>query len=171
MKILSICSTSIHRNHTTTKTAIPNRKRSNSISHFAPSPYPQRYAQPNLLKWCSRRTVRPPPSSPLMKPAEFIRYQHERESSTNSSVRNHRLPPSIPRRSSLQSDNGSWCSIYSSNHGTALIPTFSSNSSQQQQHNSMVRPHSILVVHAVAATAAASTPRPSNKVSTVYPNV
>lgn len=58
-----------------------------------------------------------PPSSPLMKPAEFTRYQHERESSTNSSVRNRSLPPSIPRRSSLQSDNGSWCSIYSSNHG------------------------------------------------------
>ncbi|GAN08165.1 kinesin-like protein KIF21A-like [Mucor ambiguus] len=205
-----------------------------------------------------------PPSSPLMKPAEFTRYQHERESSTNSSVRNRSLPPSIPRRSSLQSDNGSWCSIYSSNHGysqqmirassggsgtsrlsgsvapnepqplqqqqpqppqppttilnrrrafsfqqppsptpnsgphpmrrrsllreltnpeidqiankdyshngTALIPTFSSNSNQnqQQQHNSTARPHSVLALHAAAA---ASTPRPSSKASTIYPNV
>ncbi|KAL9543052.1 hypothetical protein MBANPS3_008295 [Mucor bainieri] len=216
------------------------------------------------------KDVRPPPSSPLMKPAEFTRYQHERESSTNSSVRNRSLPPSIPRRSSLQSDNGSWCSIYSSNHGysqqmirassggsgasrlsgssvapnepqplqqqqqqqqqppppqppttilnrrrafsfqqppsptpnsgphpmrrrsllreltnpemdqiankdyahhgTALIPTFSSNNSQQQQHNGTVRPHSVLALHAAAA-AAASTPRPSSKASTVYPNV
>lgn len=205
-----------------------------------------------------------PPSSPLMKPAEFTRYQHERESSTNSSVRNRSLPPSIPRRSSLQSDNGSWCSIYSTNHGysqqmirassggsgasrlsgsvapnelqpsqqqqpqppqppttilnrrrafsfqqppsptpnlgphpmrrrsllreltnpeidqiaskdysqqgTALIPTFSSNNqSQQQQQNGTVRPHSVLALHAAAA--AVSTPRPSSKASTVYPNV
>ncbi|CAO0803432.1 unnamed protein product [Mucor circinelloides] len=203
-----------------------------------------------------------PPSSPLMKPSEFTRYQHERESSTNSSVRNRSLPPSIPRRSSLQSDNGSWCSIYSSNHGysqqmirassggsgasrlsnsvapnepqplqhqppppqppttilnrrrafsfqqppsptpnsgphpmrrrsllreltnpeidqvsskdyshqgTALIPTFSSNNqNQQQQQNSTVRPHSVLALHAAAA---ASTPRPTSKASTVYPNV
>lgn len=65
------------------------------------------------------KDVRPaPPSSPLMKPAEFARYQQDRESSTNSSVRNNRNhPPTIPRRSSLQSDNGSFCSIYSSNHG------------------------------------------------------
>ena len=65
------------------------------------------------------KDVRPaPPSSPLMKPAEFARYQQDRESSTNSSVRNNRnIPPNIPRRSSLQSDNGSYCSIYSSNHG------------------------------------------------------
>ncbi|KAI8645515.1 hypothetical protein BD408DRAFT_480528 [Parasitella parasitica] len=59
----------------------------------------------------------PPPSSPLMKPAEFARYQQDRESSTNSSARNSRNYATIPRRSSLQSDSGSYCSIYSSNHG------------------------------------------------------
>ncbi|CEP13231.1 hypothetical protein [Parasitella parasitica] len=65
------------------------------------------------------KDVRPaPPSSPLMKPAEFARYQQDRESSTNSLARNNsRNFSAVPRRSSLQSDNGSYCSLYSSNHG------------------------------------------------------
>ncbi|RCH97555.1 hypothetical protein CU098_000418, partial [Rhizopus stolonifer] len=57
-----------------------------------------------------------PPASPLMKPAEFARYQQDRETSTNSSIRS-RNNPNIPRRSSVQSDNGNWSSAYSSNHG------------------------------------------------------
>lgn len=47
------------------------------------------------------KDIRPPPS-PLMKPAEFARYQQDRESSTSS------IRSAMRRRSSLQSDSGSW---------------------------------------------------------------
>lgn len=55
--------------------------------------------------------VRQTPPSPLMKPAEFTRYQQDRESSTSS------IRSGIRRRSSVQSDTGSWSSLYSSSHG------------------------------------------------------
>ncbi|KAI8339306.1 hypothetical protein BD560DRAFT_25194 [Blakeslea trispora] len=58
-----------------------------------------------------------PPASPLMKPAEFARYQQDRETSTNSSIRSRNNPNIVPRRSSVQSDGGPWSSVYSSNHG------------------------------------------------------
>ncbi|GAA5804004.1 hypothetical protein HPULCUR_009489 [Helicostylum pulchrum] len=58
------------------------------------------------------KDVRQTPPSPLMKPAEFTRYQQDRESST-SSIRSG----SVRRRSSVQSDTGSWSSLYSSSHG------------------------------------------------------
>jgi hypothetical protein len=54
------------------------------------------------------KDVRPPPS-PRMKPAEFARYQADRESST-SSIRSRN-----PRRTSIQSDSGSLPSIYPGN--------------------------------------------------------
>ncbi|KAI8067246.1 hypothetical protein BDF21DRAFT_426139 [Thamnidium elegans] len=57
------------------------------------------------------KDVRQTPQSPLMKPAEFARYQQDRESSTSS------IRSVIRRRSSVQSDNGSWSSLYSSSHG------------------------------------------------------
>ncbi|GAA5812267.1 hypothetical protein MFLAVUS_005717 [Mucor flavus] len=57
------------------------------------------------------KDVRQTPPSPLMKPAEFTRYQQDRESSTSS------IRSGIRRRSSVQSDTGSWSSLYSSSHG------------------------------------------------------
>ncbi|KAI8369609.1 uncharacterized protein BYT42DRAFT_607974 [Radiomyces spectabilis] len=58
------------------------------------------------------------PSSPLMKPVDFIRYQADRESST-SSIKSRHL-----RRSSVQSDNLSW-----SSHGSHAMSRVSSNGS------------------------------------------
>jgi hypothetical protein len=58
-----------------------------------------------------------PPSSPLMKPSEFTRYQQDRESSTTSSSARSRSYANIPRRSSVQSDGGSWSSVYSPSNG------------------------------------------------------
>jgi hypothetical protein len=57
-----------------------------------------------------------PPNSPLMKPSEFTKYQQDRESSTTSSSARSRNYPTIPRRSSVQSD-GSWSSVYSPGSG------------------------------------------------------
>lgn len=57
------------------------------------------------------------PKSPLMKPSEFTKYQQDRESSTTSSSARSRNYPTIPRRSSVQSDSGSWSSVYSPTNG------------------------------------------------------
>jgi hypothetical protein len=64
----------------------------------------------------------PPPPSPLVKPAEFARYQAERESST-SSIRNRN-----PRRSSIQSDNFSLSSVSSINQQSHKMTRASSGS-------------------------------------------
>lgn len=71
------------------------------------------------------------PSSPLMKPAEFARYQQDRESSTSS------LRSVMRRRSSVQSDGGStWSSsMYSNNSGQQM--TRASSGSKLQQAESM----------------------------------
>ena len=63
------------------------------------------------------KDVRAPPS-PLMKPAEFSKYQHERESSTSSTR------SSMRRRSSCQSDNESWSGqqMVRANSGSKLPP-------------------------------------------------
>ncbi|KAI8991410.1 hypothetical protein BDF20DRAFT_950217 [Mycotypha africana] len=88
----------------------------------------------------------PPPSSPLIKPTESAKFQRERETSINSSARSSYrkcggAPPSLPRRTSVQSDNGSsWCvsSISSSMSGVVGSSSRSmlrtSSGSRIQQH-------------------------------------
>lgn len=90
------------------------------------------------------KDVRPPPS-PLMKPSEFTRYQHERESST-SSIRT-RSYTSFTRRSSLQSDNGSVSSMHMPQQGYSHQMRRASSGSRlgtTEQHNAALPPVSNL---------------------------